>query len=1175
MDPSEDNDSRPGSSATYEALGYGADELMNLEEEAEMEGEDEELMPSKRAFMTQPNLQSKGRVRKGSRKKLIHEDRPAWEQPSTDGATPTSDLYVTHINQTHDKVRARDMSAMFNEGQSSEDWLGNHSIEHFKLTLKDLLGKGQVVRSIEMYHNRIRWLLKGSKKTFGMVKGKKVAVVLDSSDANCGFGRLSIFREALLELIDEQLHNKEMLYFLSFGSSVDALWNCPRFTNIRLLDEARRFVANFKGTGGCNLLAALKKVLQMKDIDSIVLVLGNCPDQKSEHLVEFTEQKIAGWKVPLHCVAFDCNNHLTNMTLRKLAEISGGRYHVYASSNEEQIYTGTDIALLLREIKTAQDVINKIQQMRQGMMGDALISILNEISLEVQKLPQSRFLPRPPNHAGSLVIEEPSFLPKTSAEWLQQNGLKAKKLSLYQVLAPNAFAPIEQFIPIIRKSVRSQTHEHGRIIFQLKGSLSDLRHREAARAMVKLYERRIDWLSKDSRRLFGTVVEKKIVILVDLSLSNINYLVHIQHSLRLLLEQQLINKVAFNIIGFGSEAHCWRPCLQEPVEKNLQNAWRWILGLECTGSRNLMSAIRLALENEEDRKKSSAVEGLYLFTSGIPDQPSDVICSFMEEATVGVTTRLHSIFQRRRLRRQRRNPGRYANITQTAECLRTLAHISGGRFHWFRETGIIESDDVKYILSEMDKAVNYSQKCAMLVESVKKRSNKYQIQDNKESEEKKSGVWRPTSGKKYVIPSEPYGNKQKAENDQKNQKLCKAEKVKAKRAVFYTEQKNDVGLVFREYKDPLKKRKWKPINHPVIPDKEEISTSKEWLKKYCLVKLRLDLNKLVAGADCTHAKRHVNTLNKTVPANSVLLYATYIFFTVSSTLNVQKGSVKHLQLQAHELRDYEQQLESVLRRYLRRLQWLLGASRRTFGTVIEKKVCVLIDTSGSMVSHMDDLKKDLVALIWEQFRRMKFNLIRFSGDIEPWRPVAVEPSDSNCHDAVRWVNSFVPAGNSCTLEALMAAFQDKRLEAIYLLTDGKPDTSTSKILGDVAEINTIRRVKINTISFNCDDETANTFLRQLAAMSRGRYHRVFAGMDGDLAVHRLLEEGFKDTDFPVLPTFESDDLLLLTSEIEKARHYLAQSRSFRELFQDTPKPHEKDPVKHSRCLAQPVSVGKS
>lgn len=28
-------------------------------------------------------------------------------------------------------------------------------------------------------------------------------------------------------------------------------------------------------------------------------------------------------------------------------------------------------------------------------------------------------------------------------------------------------------------------------------------------AMVKLYERRIDWLSKDSRRLFGTITEKR------------------------------------------------------------------------------------------------------------------------------------------------------------------------------------------------------------------------------------------------------------------------------------------------------------------------------------------------------------------------------------------------------------------------------------------------------------------------------------------------------------------------------------------------------------------------------------------------------------------------------------------------------------------------------------------
>ena len=37
-----------------------------------------------------------------------------------------------------------------------------------------------------------------------------------------------------------------------------------------------------------------------------------------------------------------------------------------------------------------------------------------------------------------------------------------------------------------------------------------------------------------------------------------------------------------------------------------------------------------------------------------------------------------------------------------------------------------------------------------------------------------------------------------------------------------------------------------------------------------------------------------------------------------------KGTIKHLQLLPHELSEYEAQVERVLRRYLRRLQWLLS-----------------------------------------------------------------------------------------------------------------------------------------------------------------------------------------------------------------------------------------------------------
>jgi len=40
-----------------------------------------------------------------------------------------------------------------------------------------------------------------------------------------------------------------------------------------------------------------------------------------------------------------------------------------------------------------------------------------------------------------------------------------------------------------------------------------------------------------------------------------------------------------------------------------------------------------------------------------------------------------------------------------------------------------------------------------------------------------------------------------------------------------------------------------------------------------------------------------------------------------------------------------------------------------FGTVVEKSCIFLIDTSGSMDAHMDELKKELIHLVWEQLHK--------------------------------------------------------------------------------------------------------------------------------------------------------------------------------------------------------------
>ena len=229
----------------------------------------------------------------------------------------------------------------------------------------------------------------------------------------------------------------------------------------------------------------------------------------------------------------------------------------------------------------------------------------------------------------------------------------------------------------------------------------------------------------------------RVVILLDMSQSNANYLIHVQHSMRQLLEQQLLDKKYFNIIAsvfnsmltprrhqacrfncfclfrsFGSEVRAFRPTLVKPTPENLQEAWRFVLQLHCAGSRNLMAALRRSLENEEEKQHSigqprifntpmhvhallklicfvsTAVDGVYLFTSGVPDQPQDVCASYLQERCCGCNLQLHVVlFNVDDYDASGAVPTRYANIAQTADYLRALSHSTDGRFHWFRETG--------------------------------------------------------------------------------------------------------------------------------------------------------------------------------------------------------------------------------------------------------------------------------------------------------------------------------------------------------------------------------------------------------------------------------------------------------------------------------------------------------
>jgi len=92
------------------------------------------------------------------------------------------------------------------------------------------------------------------------------------------------------------------------------------------------------------------------------------------------------------------------------------------------------------------------------------------------------------------------------------------------------------------------------------------------------------------------------------------------------------------------------------------------------------------------------VEGIYLLTSGVPDQPTEICNSYLEEASAGHNIKLHiTLFSIDETDNVMKNgtsdepevmPCRYASMSQTARSLRDMAHsTAGGRFHWVRETG--------------------------------------------------------------------------------------------------------------------------------------------------------------------------------------------------------------------------------------------------------------------------------------------------------------------------------------------------------------------------------------------------------------------------------------------------------------------------------------------------------
>ncbi|XP_062411395.1 von Willebrand factor A domain-containing protein 3B-like [Sardina pilchardus] len=287
-------------------------------------------------------------------------------------------------------------------------------------------------------------------------------------------------------------------------------------------------------------------------------------------------------------------------------------------------------------------------------------------------------------------------------------------------------------------------------------------------------------------------------------------------------------------------------------------------------------------------------------------------------------------------------------------------------------------------------------------------------------------------------------------------------------------------------------------------------SSRQWLELFGLKAQKLTPYDALASCAFHHSDGVVDI--KTTPADESLqsdavtcrklVNAKYCSRFVH--MRWKDGSVVHVYVTAEECRQYEEKMHQALLILQKRIDWLRSGSRELFGNIQEDQLYLLLDTSESMRRHLPWVKEKAHQLIEEQLcQKQRVNMLGFGTNLTLWRDTLTEAG-----------------GSTNTLDALTLTLADEGTQAVYLLTDGRPDQPAK----DILEL--VRRktpVPVHTISFNCDDHEANSFLHELSQQTGGRFLSYFTDAGDNYALQR---------------PYENEDLQILETEMEEGRRAL-------------------------------------
>ncbi|CAF0845592.1 unnamed protein product, partial [Didymodactylos carnosus] len=684
-------------------------------------------------------------------------------------------------------------------------------------------------------------------------------------------------------------------------------------------------------------------------------------------------------------------------------------------------------------------------------------------------------------------------------EWLQRYGLKPQKLSFDQILQLIGFQRLDNYNSLLGKNITAQYS--GNLYYEVQRDNGDRysltcrpeKLREYRHRLLKalnLLRKRLTFITSGSRRLFGIIGEPSVCLICDCKTSDQKTFNQYQKAVITLLKEQIIKIKRFNIMWITNDVEQFQS--QGPVDITptiIDRAIDWVSQRICSKNKISLSstseAIILAMKNN--------VHSVYLITEG---ESSNTNRELLRDQLIKLRSinniSLHVI-------------SLFCNNSDTETYLKSLAQCGGGTFFTYK---------IKSELPDLTSSTNSSDPTRIKVQSDKLLFG--------------SVTAFPTDiSLLYKEINECQNTIDKIEkilgfmqNDSTGRSISNPESSKASDVSSSTISDN--------FQRSL-------VSQSSANDLDGDMASLDWLKLYGLEAQKLDFFSVLHSAAFRHCDGVVTVLkppndkeNSHMPTDprDKLINAKYC--DQFAHVAWPDGTIRHVHVTPELHRDYERRVRALLGKIKARLLWLKKGSRDVFGSILEKNIYILIDTSKSMQNHLGFVKDKMLLLLQDQlFSKERVNMIAFNTVINPWRDRLTKISDATTHSQILpWIQSLNAEGSTNTLAALRFALADTQTEAIYLLTDGRPDQNERHIL---SQVQYRHAVPIHTIAFNCQDVAANQFLYDLAKQTGGRFHAFNYGLVND------------SIELP-----ESEDVGLLKQELTRGENELKRVAELRD-----------------------------